>query len=253
MQIVTNRKDLSIFIKIVSNGFLFISLLIVTIVGFGIYSFTNTEFEIQPRETPDFTHSIRPISLFALGFPSLAGVLCVGYFLHPCSLSIVKNNENQKNNSRDLLIAYMIVFTFFCLVGVFGYFGFEGTYFDHYYRENPSEYIINQNCLNMFKATDPIGFLLRFLLFLFLCSSFPLVNHLLKQMFIIIIWGGDTTIESIPMGKFYLLSSFQLCLPMMFALFYPNVGSILSWSGSVAGLFIIYILPCVVYVKMRKT
>lgn len=93
MLIVTNKRDLSIFIKIISYGAYFVSLLILTIVGFGIYSFTNTEFSFNAPEQPNFedkTNDIRSMAMASSGFPSLAGVLCVGFFLHPASVPILK-------------------------------------------------------------------------------------------------------------------------------------------------------------------
>lgn len=92
MLFITAKKDLSIFIKIISYGAYFVSLLIITIVGFGIYSFTNTDFELKDIPEPDFNSKVREIEMFAYGFPSLAGVLCVGFFLHPASIPILKNN-----------------------------------------------------------------------------------------------------------------------------------------------------------------
>lgn len=41
-------------------------------------------------------------------------------------------------------------------------------------------------------------------------------------------------------------------IPLFFALVYPKVGSILSIVGAISGLFIIYIIPCVCYLKMLK-
>lgn len=41
-------------------------------------------------------------------------------------------------------------------------------------------------------------------------------------------------------------------IPLFFAIVYPKVGSILSIVGAISGLFIIYIIPCVCYLKMLK-
>jgi len=52
---------------------------------------------------------------------------------------------------------------------------------------------------------------------------------------------------------FKAVGTIQLFIPLVFAIIYPNVGSILSWTGSIAGLVIIYILPVIIYLKMLKT
>jgi hypothetical protein len=39
----------------------------------------------------------------------------------------------------------------------------------------------------------------------------------------------------------------------LFALFYPNVGTVLSYFGAVSGLLIIYCLPVFVHLKYKET
>ncbi len=44
--VITLKKDLSIFIRLVSFGSIFIISLILFIIGFGFYAFATTDFEI---------------------------------------------------------------------------------------------------------------------------------------------------------------------------------------------------------------
>lgn len=137
---------------------------------------------------------------------------------------------------------------------MFGYFGFKGVYFKEYYLNlqlHKSALIINSNCLNMFTATDPIGFILRVLFYLMLSCTFPLVLHILKSMLILIIWRKE--VEEVSVVIFRGIGIIALFVPFLFAVFYPQVGSILSWTGSIAGLLIIYILPVVIHLKIVKT
>ena len=53
-------------------------------------------------------------------------MLGIGYFLHTISIPIVKNNKIQANNERDVTFGYMLVASTYMLVGVMGYFGFQG-------------------------------------------------------------------------------------------------------------------------------
>jgi MFS-type transporter involved in bile tolerance (Atg22 family) len=56
------------------------------------------------------------------------------------------------------------------------------------------------------------------------------------------------------------LSNFQfltlnICIsvvPLFFALFYPKVGTILGYAASISGFFMIYVVPVMAYMKMRK-
>ena len=78
-------------------------------------------------------HGIRTIVLFNANFAPLAGILCTGYFLHTCSLPIMRSAKYPENNIRNLFISYTLVFLSYVIVGVFGYIGFLGTFFKGYY------------------------------------------------------------------------------------------------------------------------
>jgi len=60
-------------------------------------------------------------------------MLSVGFFLHPLSIEIVKNNRDQTKNYRDTFLGYFLVFFSYAAVGTMGYIGFKGNYFDQYY------------------------------------------------------------------------------------------------------------------------
>ena len=65
---MTNKRDLTTFIKIISYGAIFVSSLIIFIIGFGIYGFTNTDYTVESAseaadngEFNDFNTQIRYI------------------------------------------------------------------------------------------------------------------------------------------------------------------------------------------------
>lgn len=41
-------------------------------------------------------------------------------------------------------------------------------------------------------------------------------------------------------------------VPLIMAIFYPKIGSILGIAGAASGFFMIYLVPVVAYMKMRK-
>lgn len=140
--LVCSRKDLSIFIKLISFGSFFIITLILFIVGVGIYGFANTKYEASLSFKPNVMESdTRYLYLFGENFSTLAGMLGIGYFLHTVSIPIMKNNKNQQNNERDLSIAYGCVALTYITVGVLGYIGFTGVFFNDYYRDNDTQNI----------------------------------------------------------------------------------------------------------------
>lgn len=114
-------------------------------------------------------------------FSPLAGALGIGYFLHTVSLPIVKNNENQNNNERDILFGYLLVAFTYISVGIMGSIGFTGVYFASYFNTYLTTEI-NENCMLMYSNTDVLAFLMRFALFALLFCCFPLINHFLRSL-----------------------------------------------------------------------
>jgi hypothetical protein len=68
------------------------------ICGYGIYGFSNTDYEVLLKHTKDNTYTggdtTRYIYMFNSSFNTLAGMLGIGYFLHTVSIPIVKNNRH---------------------------------------------------------------------------------------------------------------------------------------------------------------
>lgn len=72
--------------------------------------------ESDLSDTPIFTSNVITI----------IGVFFLSFFLHSLFLPIIKDNAIQKNNSRDLKVAYLISFIVFAVIGVFGAFAISG-------------------------------------------------------------------------------------------------------------------------------
>ena len=131
--ILSSKKDLSIFQKLSSFGVMFVLFLICFIIYIGIMSFTDTNFVIGSSmdafnmTIQQWNESTRYIVLVNKNFSPLAGLLCVGYFLHTCSLSIVRTAKEPAKNPRNVFLGYFFVYLSYVLCGALGYFGFMGT------------------------------------------------------------------------------------------------------------------------------
>ena len=90
-----SKRDLQLFISLGSYGIVFVTIIMGFIFSFGIISFSNTKFVISnepnfENDTPiDPDSDTRNISLINSAWPSLAGMMCLGYYLHNCVLPIV--------------------------------------------------------------------------------------------------------------------------------------------------------------------
>ena len=66
-------------------------------------------------------------------FSPLAGILGLGYFLHTCSLPIVRSAARPEKVDRDMFLGYFFVFISYLLIGTLGYIGFIGSDFSKYF------------------------------------------------------------------------------------------------------------------------
>lgn len=101
----------------------------------------------------------------------------------------------------------------------------------------------------MFGNTDILAFLMRLALFCLLFCCFPLINHFLRSLVFQLIFKD----KEVSQRNFIMINFTNLFVPTMITIFYPKVGSILGKIGSIAGLFIVYILPVITYLKKYRT
>ena len=136
---MTASPNLQLFVKINSFGVIFIAIIIVFICGMGFYAFSNTTFTyskstfdeyIIAEELDPSTPYLAYIALFQKHFAPLMGILGGGFYFHNISLPVIRNNQNQYNNARDVFAGYFCVFLTYCLAGILGYYGFAGSIFE---------------------------------------------------------------------------------------------------------------------------
>ena len=80
--------------KVGSIGVIFIFMLIIFIVVTGIIALTKTEFMISTPEMAaetDWSDNLRTLMMTNTNFSPLAGIFGLGYYLHNCSLPIVRS------------------------------------------------------------------------------------------------------------------------------------------------------------------
>ena len=261
MLVLCSKKDIKIFMKLGSYGVIFIVILMIFIIYTGIKTLTDTNFKIgsfdDSKNNTDWETKTRTISMFysgyQLGYAALLGSLCAGYFLHTCSLSIVRNSANPEKNSRDVFISYLLVFISYAICGVFGYIGYIGYDFKSYFlRQKPedSNYgLIDQNCLLMYDYYDVKAFVLRLSIFLMIFTTYPLVAYFLNDLIIKLFF------KSMEPSRFVgiLLNVGINTFPLICALFIPHIATLLGIFSTVAGYLIIYVLPVFVYLKHQRT
>jgi sodium-coupled neutral amino acid transporter 9 len=100
----------------------------------------------------------------------------------------------------------------------------------------------------MFDYAYVPAFVLRLAIFFLLFTTYPLISHFLKNLIKNLIWHNEQLSANLELTLTILLS----IIPLLCALFYPNVGTLLSYVGALSGFVIIYCLPVMVYLKQKR-
>ena len=249
LYIIVCKRDRSFFVKMSTFGvfaviiqILFVVYMLFVAVFTTKFTFSLTETKQGPAsDSEDLENSgieVREsnIVMFKSNFEALAGMLAAGYYMHQLGLPIILDNKYQKNNSRDVFIGYLLVFMTYSLIGVGGYFGFSGSYFEGL--------PIKQNLLNMFSTKNPFATFIRLCSFLQIFSVYPLFFHVVRTQFFRILFEGEIQ------GLYFYLFNFIVSLPgLLLAIWYPNVGDLLGFAGAFIGFLCVYLSPAMLHLK----
>ena len=113
-----------------SYGVFCIFIQIFFVISVFIYSSANTTYTFSLVKTEDpQIEDTRNVYLYNSNFYPLLGVLGAGFYLHGLGLPILRENADQRKNTRDTFIGFSIVCVNYIVVGCLGFLGFMGTYF----------------------------------------------------------------------------------------------------------------------------
>ncbi|KAG9353598.1 hypothetical protein JZ751_011718 [Albula glossodonta] len=160
---------------------------------------------------------------FRLLFPQLTGVLTLAFFIHNCIITLMKSNKHQENNVRDLSVAYLLVGLTYLYVGVLIFASFPSPPL--------SKDCIEPNFLDNFPSSDILVFVARACLLFQMTTVYPLLGFFHVFVLNIIIVGAG----------------------VLMAKFYPNIGSIIRYSGALCGLALVFVFPSVIHmISLRR-
>jgi len=74
------------------------------------------------------------------------------------------------------------------------------------------------------------------------------VNHFQRTVLFNLFYGTTEVNDT----HFYAVNIGISLVPLFFAIFYPLVGNIIGVAASISGFFMIYIIPVITYLKMKK-
>lgn len=147
------------------------------------------------------------------------------------------------------------MFLSYATVGTLGYIAFSGKDFDtpsHQSQTYNGVIDLQDNFLNMFTYDAIPAVLVRSLIFGQLMCAYPLVNHFQRTLLLNLLFKGCDSLDDLSPTTYKLLNIGISVVPLTMAIFYPKIGTILGYAGAASGFFMIYLVPVVAYMKMRK-
>lgn len=226
---VINLKSPSFFYKFNALGTVSVFYLLIYIL---INAFTwgiNVDFVDET--------STSYVPLFRTTFPALTGVLCLSFFIHNCVISMMRNQKNPEHNARDLSVAFGLVITTYLLISVPFYISFP-----------LAKQCIEDNLLNNFSNHNVMAFVTRIFLLVQYTTLFPMITYLLRVQFMH--WVYRAVYPGLK--QVLAMNAVVVVMCVLFAIFLPQIGTILRFCGAFSGLVYIFTLPSIIYmVAMR--
>ncbi|XP_047229018.1 sodium-coupled neutral amino acid transporter 9 [Girardinichthys multiradiatus] len=177
---------------------------------------------------------------FRLLFPQLTGVLTLAFFIHNCIITLMKSNKKQENNVRDLSLAYLLVGGTYMYVGVLIFAAFPSPPL--------SKDCIEPNFLDNFSSSDVLVFVARVCLLFQMITVYPLLGYLVRVQIMGQLFGNHY-----PSFLHILVLNIAIVgAGVLMAMFYPNIGSIIRFSGAICGLALVFLLPALVHMISLK-
>ncbi|XP_018569982.1 sodium-coupled neutral amino acid transporter 9 homolog [Anoplophora glabripennis] len=176
-------------------------------------------------------------------FCALTGMLSLSYFIHNIIVSIMRNNQHQEHNGRDLSIAFGLITFTYIFIGVVFYVSFP-----------LMKSCIEDNILNNFSKRDTLTIIARVLLLFQLFTVFPLISFMLRNDVLVNINAifKDCRLGEFSYAKVVAINSVVLFVCIMFACFLPRIGTLIRYTGALSGLVYIFLLPSLLKMASLK-
>jgi solute carrier family 38 (sodium-coupled neutral amino acid transporter), member 9 len=228
---LTNVKEVTPLVKLTSFGVGFMSIIVSFILYGSIraivqYNGDDSSTPINPADVG------KSLPLLEPRFYYLLGICDVAFFIHNAILPMTAQAKNPNNTPRDVGIAFALVGITYSVIGTLSYIAFWN-------RETP----IAQDFIAMFSSADIAALIARLALFLQLIGLYPLLLFVIRiQIF------GFILQKQYPSWMHVLgLNVLMAIASTLFAVFYPNIGTLFRFVGALAAFLYVFFLPPVVH------
>lgn len=214
-------KDLKIILKMGQYG-------IISIIIFFVYIIVRGFMNIENVTSDN-------VKIFTSDIANLCGVFALSFFIHNIIIPIMKNNREEKKNSRDVILGYLLTAFFYGLIGIFGTLSIAGVDLNGKKANTVLDYF-NPNVGTA---------IIEILLFLQLLSVEPILWYVARSQFFNLIYKNEPIPE-----KYFILSNVVFsgfCILIQILNVDPTL--IISLNGAICGFLLVYIIP----IKMHLT
>jgi len=173
-------KDLKFILKLGQYGILSIMIFSLYVIVKGFINISSETFKASD------------ISLISPDFATICGVLASAFFLHNLLIPIIKNNREEKNNRRDIILGYILGGSFYAIIGIFGAISITGLP-----KQKDSQTVLDYYGSNIYSA------IIEILLFLQLSSVLPVLWYVCRSQFFNIMFKT----EKVPRKWFFFVNA----------------------------------------------
>lgn len=223
--ILVQLKNLRFIVKLGEVGILALMTYTVFIIVRGFINIGNGTASAHLFEVEAFTTNYNDII-------NIAGTFALAFIVHSVVVPIIKHNENQEKNSRDLAIGYTIGGGVYIILGILGCFAIVGS---EYCPKDKHAHTV----VDCFEKTDISVLVIEILFFLHLVTVLPLVIFISRMQFFQMFYE---TVEA-PWYFKLIFNIFFVLVCLVIGIFNVDPSNIISFTGAVCGFYLVYIIP----------
>jgi sodium-coupled neutral amino acid transporter 9 len=175
----------------------------------------------------------------------------LAFMIHNAVAGIMKNNRDSSKNTRDLGIAYSLVWVLYVILGVMGSLAVAGLFNGVYYENKgkcPDTIMKLLVRTNLYLSVTQQVFATISLSFIFiqLTTVIPILCFFTRRQFFDLIYGPKKRIPPLHFHSFNFI--YTVCC-LVIELLGWNINKIVGLTGAVGGFLLIYVIPVWVHVK----
>lgn len=245
-------KDLSIILKINDKGIYMILTFTIFIIYLGAYALATEDITFKTTGCSGYDKQGLDIVLFNLDVTEIIGVFSLAYMVHNNVVGLMKENKNSAKNSRDLLVAYVIVFVKYTLLGIMGSFSIAAM-INHTKGidiskdvKNIMTFLIDHDNTFIGPIQRVFGLISLIFIFIQLTTVLPILNFFTRRQFFGLLHNNEREVKR---WEFHTFNIIFNCLCLGFEIFVFEPITVISYTGAFGGFFLIYVLPISLHIK----